>query len=62
MDLSRSGDLSLFVSGAVDIEGLKRWDWLRWEEEALDKGRINEISCSPTVYEGGGDNGSHSVL
>ena len=62
MDLSCSSDLSLFVSGTIDIEGLERWNWLGWKEEVLDKGRIDEVSCGPTIYEGCSGNGSRSIL
>ena len=62
MDLSRSSDLSLFVGGTVDIEGLERWNRSGWEEKALDEGGVDEISCSSTVYKGSGGNGSRSIL
>ena len=61
MDLSCSSDLSLFVGGTVNIECLERWNRSRWKE-ALDEGGVNEISRSPAIYEGGGGNGSHSIL
>ena len=62
MDLSRSNDSPLFVGGTVNIEGLERQNQSGWKEEMLDEGGINEISCGSAVYEGGGGNGSHSIL
>ena len=62
MDLSCSGDPSLFVGGTIDIEGLERWNQSGWKEKALDKGGVDEISHSSTIYEGGGGNSSCSVL
>ena len=62
MDLSRSGDPSLFVGGTIDIEGLERWNRSGWKEKALDEGGVNEISHSSAIYEGSGGNSSRSVL
>ena len=62
MDSSRSSDLSLFIGGTIDIEGLERWDQSGWKEEALDEGGVDEIYCSSTIYEGSGGNSSHSIL
>ena len=62
MDLSSSCDLSLFVGGTIDIEGLEGWNWSRWKQEVLHERRVDEISSSPTIYEGCSGNGSHSVL
>ena len=62
MDSSHSSYLSLFIGGTIDIEGLERWDRLGWKEEVLDEGGVDEISCSSTIYKGGGGNSSHSIL
>ena len=62
MDSGCSGDLSLFVGSSVDIKHLERGNWSGWKEETLDKGGVNEVSCGPAIYEGGGGNGSGSVL
>ena len=62
MDSSSSRNLSLFVGGTVDVEGLEGWNWLGWKEEMLDERGVDEISCGPTVYKGSGSNGSRSVL
>ena len=62
MDSSGGGDPSLSVDSPIKIEGLQGLDGSRWEEEALDKRGIDEISGCSTVYKGGGDDSSRSVL
>ena len=47
MDSGGSGDPSLFVDSPVNIEGLQGLDGSGWEEEMLNKDRVDEISsCS----------------
>ena len=62
MDSGGGGDLSLSVDSPVNIEGLQGLDGSGQEEEVLDKRGINEISGFSTVYKGGGDDGSRSIL
>ena len=62
MNLGCGSDLSLLVRGAINVKCLERWDRSRWEEVVVDKGRVDEVSCSSTVYEGSGGNGSRSIL
>ena len=62
MDSGGSGDPSLFVDSPVNIEGLQGLDGSGWEEETLNKDRVDEISSCSAIYEGGNGDGSRSVL
>ena len=62
MNSGSSRDLSLSIGDAINVEGLEGWNRSGWKEETVDKRRVDEVSCSPTIYEGCSDNGSRSIL